>query len=354
MIPSKILVIKWRSLGDTVLLTAALDELKKAYPNAEIHVTVTDRWAEVLEHHPAIDRIWPYMRHGDKGARAKAVARMALQLRKERFDLALNFHASTSSAMLAFASGAKVRSIHHHGKRQTHRFSTVTMPDGGKLKPVIDRDMDTLRALGLSIPSGQMPKLYLSKEEVADAKAFLEKEALKGPILAVGLSASRRTKIWPLDRTAEICRRWVNQTGGSVFVPVTSGERVLTEAFRGFIGGSFRIGLYEDLSLRKVAAIFSHADVFVGNDSGPKHMAVAVGTPTVTMIGPEHPFEWHPYPRDAHPYFFVEGLACRTEGPKDYRWCGLKDCVVEKHKCMTQLEVGHVWDTLIKFAGHKK
>src|SRR5205814_697880 len=91
------------------------------------------------------------------------------------------------------------------------------------------------------------------------------------------------------------------------------------------------------LTLRELAAILSEADVFLGNDSGPKHLAVAVGTPTVTLFGPEHPFEWHPYPKERHPYFFMEGLACRKDGQAGMPpWCAVQECVIEEHKCMKQ------------------
>src|SRR5262245_7453241 len=92
--PRKLLAMKLRSLGDTVLMTAPLFELRNAYPEAEIHVAVSSHWAPLLENHPAVDRIWTYERHPDRASRAKSLTKLALKLRRERFDCVVNFHAS--------------------------------------------------------------------------------------------------------------------------------------------------------------------------------------------------------------------------------------------------------------------
>ena len=84
--PRKLLAIKLRSLGDTVLMTAPLAELHRVFPFTEIHVLVLSQWSPILEHHPAIHRLLTYDKPQNKAARAKALTRLALQLRKEKFD----------------------------------------------------------------------------------------------------------------------------------------------------------------------------------------------------------------------------------------------------------------------------
>ncbi|MCM2277709.1 MAG: glycosyltransferase family 9 protein [Oligoflexia bacterium] len=358
MPPRKILAIKLRALGDTILLTAPLSELQRAYPDAEIHVAVTSRWAPLLEGHPAIHRIWPYDRHTERSARAKAVAALALKLRKENFDCAVNFHASPSSATLAYATGAKIRSVHFHGHKDKNRFSTVTVPGKGELKPAIERDMDALRALGLQIPPGRLPKIHLSSEELQQAGKWLRKAGLHEPILALGLSASRPTKSWPPDRFASLAINWCRTENGSVFVATGADDDAALNAFLDAVDDRIvayipnrdqraevrtRIVVERELPLRRLAAILSHAAVFAGNDSGPKHLAVAAGIPTVTLFGPEHPAEWHPYPTDRHPYFFLEDLRCRRDAmPGMPPWCGLPVCKDEHHRCMREIGVDAV------------
>ena len=90
---------------------------------------------------------------------------MGLKLRQERFDCVVNFHASPSTAMISFASGAKTRSIHFHGHNDKNRYSTVAIPGKGTLKPIIERDMDAVRALGLVVPEGRSPNRILGPSE---------------------------------------------------------------------------------------------------------------------------------------------------------------------------------------------
>jgi ADP-heptose:LPS heptosyltransferase len=365
--PRKVLAIKLRSLGDTVLMTAPLAELRRAYPEAEIHVAVTQAWAPLLESNPAVDRIWTYVRHLDVTSRAKALARLGLSLRKEGYDCVVNFHASPSSATLSFATGAKTRSIHFHGHNDPNRYSTVEVPGKGVLKPIIERDMDAVRALGIHVPAGRIPRVYLLDAELAQAEKRLRDLGLPSPVLALGLGASRPTKSWPIERYAALAAAWHTRTGGGTLALtgpeegdlahdfLKAADDALTAALPDAAGRArarASIACERGLPLRSLAAVLARCSAFAGNDSGPKHIAVAAGTPTVTLFGPEHPFEWHPYPQDLHPYFFVEGLACRRDAmPGMPPWCGLDVCVEEQHKCMRQVGVESVLEQCVRVHG---
>lgn len=349
----KILAMKLRSLGDTVILTSSLEELRKAYPTAEIHVAVTKPWDKLMENNPNVNRIWAYDRYEDKVARARAVTRLGLQLAKQGFDCVVNFHASPSSAMLSFATRAAHRSIHFHGHRDKNRFSTYEVPGKGKIKPIVERDLDALRAMGLRIPEGDfsshLPHIYLTAAEKQAAENYLAKEGIKKPLLVLGLGSSRPTKCWPLDRFAQVSLKWKDQTGGSVLAVVSRDEQKLADQFLAKLGSNQEVHVAIDLELRLLSSVMHAASVFLGNDSGPKHIAVASGLPTVTLFGPEHPFEWHPYPKDRHPYFFIENLACRRDAdPGMPPWCGLNICEIEGHKCLLQIGVDEVFNQLMK------
>src|SRR5689334_14733815 len=102
---SKILAIKLRAMGDTILVTGPLIELTRAYPQAEIDVVVAEPWAPLLEGIPGIHRIWAFPQSTGKLFRLRNLTRIAMTLRKERYDCVINFHASPSSARLSFATG---------------------------------------------------------------------------------------------------------------------------------------------------------------------------------------------------------------------------------------------------------
>lgn len=348
--PKKILAIKLRALGDTVIMTAPLLKLREAYPKAEIHVVVTDQWKDILNGHPAVDHLWTYTKHREIAARAKALARLAFRLRKIKFDLAVNFHASPSSATLAFASGAKTRAIHFHGHKDKNRHSTLKIPGKGQVKPAIERDMDALRSFLAEVPEGALPKIFLSDQEKSEAKSKFK--SLKRPILALSMGASRPTKCWPIESFAEVANDWITRKQGSIVAFSTPNESHKVEALSQLLSDPSRITHIVSPPLRELSACLAEADLYLGNDSGPKHIAVAVGTPTITLFGPEHPLEWHPYPRDQHPYFFIETLTCRKDAlPGKPPWCGLTVCTVEKHRCMKEItsdKVIQAMESLIK------
>lgn len=356
--PKKILAMKLRALGDTVLMTAPLAELRRLFPSAEIHAAVSEAWTPVLERHPAVDRVWGFQRRSERAARAKALARFGFALRREGFDWVLCFHASPTSATLAFATGAQVRSIHFHGPGDRNRFSTVEVPGKGRIKPITERDMDTIRALGVHVPAGRLPEIPVLESERRQADEWLARTHLPTPLLVLGLGASRPAKIWPLERFAALTVEWVERRKGGVLAIAGPEEAELTAEFLkevdALLGAVMadpsrravartRVSADHRLSIRSLISLLARSAVFVGNDSGPRHLAAAVGTPTVTLFGPEHPFEWHPYPPDRHPYAFVESLPCRKDAaPGMPPWCAVGNCVEERHRCMRLIGVDAV------------
>ena len=366
MTPKKILAIKLRALGDTLLTTAPLQELRQAFPLARIDLLIPQPWAHLLEGHPDIQTLWTYERAPHPLARAGKIAWLARALRQEKYDTVVNFHASPSSAWLAYASGAPVRSVHFHGHSDQDRFSTVTIPGKGTIKPVLERDMDTLRALGIHVPAGRLPSLPLQPSELRVASEALRELELGLPLLAISLGASRGTKQWPTQRWADLAIEWAQNEAGFVLILTGPNEDHLLKQFLDTLDEQLRTHFdsvtkrselrkrVKTLSappLRKLAAVLSLASVWAGSDSGPKHLAVAVQTPTVTLFGPEDPFEWHPYPLDRNPYLFRDELTCRRdEDPGMPAWCGLQTCKIEDHRCMRLIGVEAVLAACKKIA----
>ena len=358
MSPSKILAIKLRALGDTVLLSTPLLVLRERFPKAKIHVLVPEAWACVLHRNPAVDRIWTLDRSLGGFSKAKALSRLAYQLRREKFDCTINFHASSSSALLARSTGAKHRSIHFHGHKAKNRYSTLLVPGKAEVKPIIERDMDAVRALGLDIPSGLLPQIFLSESELSAASILTDGEHASTPILGINLGASRPTKLWPIERFAELAVKWCIEEKGSAIALAGPGEDPLIHRFLEqveaylkdkILDPEIRLALTQKITgsnrytLRRLTALLSQLSVVVGGDSGPKHLAIAVKTPTVTLFGPEDPVEWHPYPKDKNPYLFIESLSCRRDADPGYPpWCALNECVIEKHRCMQEIRVESV------------
>ncbi len=357
--PNKILAIKFRTLGDTVLMSASLQAIHEKFPQSEIHVAVLKEWAPLFEQLSYVKKVWTFSSHTSRAVKLARVLKLSNLLRKEKFSAAVCFHASSTSALLAYLSGIKKRSIHFHGHGDKNRFSTVLVPGKGSVKPIIERDLDAVRALGVEIRSGILPKIYLSEREKNEALHFFQELKIQSPLLGLGLGSSRPTKTWPIERFALLSVLWCQKTKGSVLVFLSDDEKKLAHSFlktldemlsrhvtvlpeRAWIRSQIKCQL--GLPLRTLSAQLEKCSVFLGNDSGPKHLAVAVGTPTVTLFGPEHPLEWHPYDRDNHPYFFIDGLSCRLQThPGAPPWCGIHVCTEHNHECMKKIGVEEVF-----------
>ena len=353
MIPRSILVIQLRALGDTVLLTAPLLELIQRYPESKIDVIVSRPYHSLLDGFPGIREVIPYERQKRAVARTRAIARLGYQLRKKHYDWVINFHASPSSALLAFATGAKIRSIHFHDHHQKNRYSTVIIPGKGTLKPIIERHMDTLRGLGLSISTGRLPELLLSQTERREAQAWVQKEKLNFPVLGISLAASRPSKRWPEASFVSLIQKWMRERDSSVVIFYGPNESETVDHLKHLLNKVQvnQVVFAPALPLRLLSSVLSQMSVLVTADTGLKHMAVAVGTPTLTLFGPEHPFEWHPYPLDVHPYLMIENLACRKDAaPGMPPWCALTTCVIENQKCMKLITVDEVFKTCTALA----
>jgi ADP-heptose:LPS heptosyltransferase len=331
----KILLAKRRALGDTVLLASTVENLKHALPAAEVSVLVPAAFAPVLEGHPGIKKIHTF---------EEGFFSLVRQIRAERLDHFVQLHASPNTRWLAWASGAKKVSFHYQNAETEKAY--------GKHPNALEWDGFFLRALfgeKIAVP-GKAPRIYLTLDEAQAGARYWKKWGLEGRrIVLFGLGASRPTKRWPpyhFARLAELLRDRLDLYPAFVVGP---GED--EAAFAGHVldelrakglravpegGGKGDFVHAVGLGVRELAGVTSAVSAYVGNDSGPKHIAAAVNVPTFTFFGPEDPVEWHPYPTEEHPVFFTAGLSCRAED--NGRWCGIQACTVERHRCMTGLD----------------
>jgi len=330
----RILLAKRRALGDTVFLSSTLESLAAALPGAELSVLVPGAFAPVLEGHPRLARVLTY----EQGWLSLVPALRALRL-----DHFVQLHSSPGNRWLAWAAGA--------GQVSFSVQNNETEKAYGKHPNALEWDGFFLRTLfgpAVAVP-GPAPVIHLSAEEREEGRELWRRfGAEPDRVVFLGLGASRPTKRWPPAHFARFAELLRDRAG---LVPaIISGPGEAEEAFGGAVlnelrarglrsmgaGGKGDFVHAAGLGVRQLARALSAARAYVGNDSGPKHIAAAVGIPTFTFFGPEDPGEWHPYPRDRHPVFFVEGLGCRAQDGG--RWCALEECVVERHRCMVDLD----------------
>lgn len=348
----RILLAKRRALGDTVFLSSTIANLARAAPHAEIYALVPEAFAPVLGGHPQLRATFAY----EEGFFA-----LVRRLHALRLDHFVQLHSSPSQRWLGRFAGAG-RVSHSVQNNETEKAY-------GRHPNALEWDGFFLRTLfgdRVEVP-GPAPKIYLTDAERAEGAQYWRRQgADPAKIVFFGLGASRPTKRWPaahFARLAELLRDRADLT--PAFIPgpgeteaLFAGQVLNELRARGLraIGGGGKGDFVHGagLGVRALAAALANVRAYVGNDSGPKHVAAAVGTPTLTFFGPEDPVEWHPYSHEEHPVFFVPGLDCRREDGG--RWCGLELCDLpgaQRHRCMVDLEPLDVYEKVAQQARKK-
>jgi ADP-heptose:LPS heptosyltransferase len=260
---ARVLVIRLRSLGDCVLTTPALALLRQFRPDLRVAVAVEDRFVPVFEGNPDIDRLLP--------PRVIAVARW-------RAGLCLNLHGGTRSMALTAASGARFRAGFAHFRASA--VFNVRIPTAQEIIGV-DRTVHTAEHLASAI-------FYLGApvREIPRAKLVAERREPPRPYAVLHPAASAPGKTWPPEHFLAVGRHLESKWGVEPVFIAASGEDLAPFARYRTLAGA---------PLGEVKNLLSTASLFVGNDSGPAHMAAAFGIPAAVVFGASDPRIWGPW-----------------------------------------------------------
>ena len=284
----KILVIRPDHLGDLLFLTPALRQIRRGMPDSEIVGLVGPWGAPVLERNPDLDRLitWEFPWF-DRKPRSSPLApygsllRLVARLRAERFDLALQFRADFWWGALAARLAGIPERIGYAGP-MVDPFLTTALPLRHGHHAV-----DENRALAAAIASPladnrlNFPTTTLEGTRAAELLAPLGDR----PILALQAGAGARVKLWPPVRLARVGQTLADEFGLGVVVLGGPGEEALvSEVVTELTPGA--LPLAGQTSLGELAAVLQRCVLAIGPDSGPLHLAVAVGTPSLHLYGP--------------------------------------------------------------------
>ncbi len=333
-----------------MLLTGILRVLRAHRPNWELHALVSSEAGPLLEGLPFVDRVIGVTEPKSKTDRLAFWLKMLRRLRSIRYDQVLNFHASFRTALVSQLLRTELCVANDHSLASKNRLSDLPVPGRGRVKSIIDRDLDVLRSIGISATvDDALPELKPTTYEIEEAKKLLGRDKSGGTYVFLGVGGSRGVKRWPAEHFLVLMEKLSVQSNHCfVLATVRSDEEWLSSFFKMLKDKpdlQKRILHFKNLPIRMAMAVLSQCDRYIGNDSGLKHIAAAVGVPTHTFFGPEAPLEWHPYPTSKHTYSFIEDLACRTETGK--HWCPIETCERHGHKCLKGITPDEV-ATLLK------
>jgi heptosyltransferase III len=272
---ARVAVIRLRSLGDSVLTTPALTLLHQHRPDLEIGVAVEERFAEVFRNHPAVSKIIPP---------AKLAARAFAP------QLCLNLHGGTRSVWMTALSGARWRAgFGHHAHAWVYN---QRVPRAQQILGV-ERTVHTAEHLAsamfwLGVPAREIPRASLYAEPARRTRPYAVIHAL----------ASAPEKMWPAANFLAVARH-LQERLEPVFI---GGPGEDLSAFAEFTTAAGN-------SLAETKSLLAGASFFVGNDSGPAHMAAAFGLPAVVLYGTSDPVVWAPWRTAARTFVSPQGLA---------------------------------------------
>ena len=284
---SSILLIQLRRIGDVLMTTSATRELRKTFPQARITYLTEAPSDQVLYGNPNIDEVMLWPRR--KGLR-RALATVR-EIRRKNFDLVVDFFSNPTSAMITGLSGAPRRiGFAFRGRRWAY-----TDP-----LPIVQLPYSAQHKLGLLAPLGvQMaspaPEVFVGEAERGYAARQLDQLGVAPSDLLVAISpVSRRDyRVWPAAQYARLADVLIERYGAKVLFFWGPGEEHFVDAVRLEMTHQ-ALPSYPVPSLMEMAALLERANLFIGNNNGPRHFAIAVGTLTVGVFGRGRPENWTP------------------------------------------------------------
>jgi len=274
-------------IGDVVMISPAVRAIRAHFRQARIAI-LAKRWVlETLRGDPFYDDLIEY---DDTGAHRGIAGRLRLvaALRRQRFDLAILFQKAFDAAALAFLGGARLR-IGYATDARSWLLTHPLVPPPLETHHV-EAFLGIVRALGCPIVDA-FPSFHLRAEDRAEATTLLEAAGLAGhkPLVSLHPGASKEPRAWHTDRFAALGRRLAERNGARIILLGSPGERGSLERIAGSIPGEAVFIPTPGLSIKITGGIVERCHLFVGNDSGPMHMAAALGVPTVGIFGPGTP-----------------------------------------------------------------
>ena len=285
MASQRILLIRLSSLGDIVLTTPAIRAVRTHFPDAHITMLVGKQPAEVLRENPHLDEIITFDRFA-KDKDTGEMLRTARVLRERKFTLAIDLQRKFRTALLMYLSGA----VKRVGKG---RLCTVRVPEQGN-KHATSHYFDLLHAVGIPAVDQRL-ELFLAATERADATQRFDTAGVTPTGLKVGFfpGAGWKLREWMPERFAAIGDRLVQHFDAEVLIFGGEKESELVHTVANLMN-TRAVTFAGNLQVRELAACVEKCNLFLTNDTGPMHIAAAVGTPTVSLFGPGNHIRFQP------------------------------------------------------------
>jgi heptosyltransferase-2 len=325
--PHRILVVRNRYVGDTMLAIPFLRNLRRRFPHAVIDVLCESGAAALLADCPYTDELLDWRRPQRVGrivwgslANVRATARW---IRGRGYDRVYLLKRSLSTALLAWLAGIPFRvGFRSFGACLLSQVVTIA-----RHRHQAELFLDLLRADGIAVDDGRN-ECWTTPDSVARADALLAGVAVDRPRVFLAPQSTDVDRLWPLDRFARIVEWLVGERGCEVFLCGAPGDAPVHADLLRRVSRTAAAHVHDhsaDLSLRDVGGLIARMDLCLGVDTGLPHIAASNGVPVVVLAGPTDPNRWHPWKSAGEvvkgtPKRFAGLLAGRRSAADGLRW----------------------------------
>lgn len=331
--PARIIIRMPNWLGDAVMATPILEDVKTKWPNSHLAVLCHDSIASLLTTNPYIDEFLVFSRASRGIAQEKK--RIYSLLQQRSFDLGILLTGSFSSAWWFWKGGVQSRLGYKTHFRTPLLTTRVPVSDQEEKQHLVITYKELLIPLGIPV-STTSPRLYLEQKELDEAKKQLDGLGITEDHILIGinpLAAYGDAKCWPANRFRELTAKLLqNPKIRVIYFGDNSGVTTIDTIIHGFDNKA--ISLAGKTTLRELIALTSACQCFLTNDSGPMHIAAALNTPLVAIFGSTNEIKTGPYGQDA---VIHKHTLCSP--------CYLRRCPID-FRCMTSISVEEVLEAI--------
>jgi len=336
--PQKILIVRLRRIGDVVMTTPAVTLLKKHFPEASLTYLIEEPYRKLVEGNPCLDRVIvipPKQKFGE-------FVRTIREVRKEKYDVLLDFHGGPRASWITLWSGAKLK-IGYAIKPKGFLYD-IQIPRRGERGPFhsVENHANVVRALGVEFDDAAIPPPLLPAPkpgEVEHVQDILKEAGAAGvggtKIVALHIGAGNRFRDWGAANIARLIDLLARLPAVLIALLGAEGDkRIEAEILKSAKGAV--LPLAGKLNLMEIKELISRAALFVGPDSGPMHIAASTPTPIVAYFGPTLPANFAPWGRKEGRTVIIEkNISCRP--------CEQRKCITNDVRCLLTIEPEEVF-----------
>lgn len=294
--PKKVLFIRSGAIGDVVMTTPLIRAVRKRYPEAEISYLVGDWSKKILENNPQINRIISFPDEIVYKKKPGGIFKLIRQLRKEKFDLAFVLDKSYHWGIFAFLAGIKRRiGFNRTGICGREGFGNNFNVDYDGSRYEVDYNLALAELVGADT-TAKKPEIFPGQEEEKSAEEFFHKNKIHGQVIGLTVAGAKNPgqemalKRWPLKNYLQLTRLLLQDKTNNIFLFAGPKEiESIQEIYASLQSENLSAKKVFDLSQTSItekAALMKRCDLVVAHDSGPLHVASAMGAKTIALLGP--------------------------------------------------------------------